>query len=117
MRSSRDPEIFETYRWIIGGVQWHSRVGSPKYPHGHGFIAAASMKREGKVTETAAREIVTAPSSSGSPSNNPPFDLLAGELLSDEMNMRKQVEGSFGGVGARFARYGHGIDFRIEMAA
>jgi hypothetical protein len=65
MRSSNGPEIFETYLWIIGGVQWHSRVGSPKYPHGQGFIAAASMNREGKVTETAAREIVTAPSSSG----------------------------------------------------
>jgi hypothetical protein len=65
MRSSNGPEIFETYLWIIGGVQWHSRVGSPKYTHGQGFIAAASMNREGKVTETAAREIVTAPSSSG----------------------------------------------------
>ena len=28
-------------------------------------MAAASMKRDGKVTEIAAREIVTAPSSSG----------------------------------------------------
>jgi hypothetical protein len=50
---------------MIGGVQWHSLVGSPKYQHGQGFIAAASMNRAGKVTETAAREIVTAPSSNG----------------------------------------------------
>jgi hypothetical protein len=62
-------------------------------------MAAASMKREGKVTETAARQIVTEPSCSVGPSNNLPFDLFAGELLSDEMNMRKQVEGSFGGAG------------------
>jgi hypothetical protein len=40
-------------------------VGSPKYPQGHGFIAAASMNLEGNVTETAAREMVSAPSSSG----------------------------------------------------
>src|SRR6266478_4924804 len=99
MRSSKGPEIFETYRWIIGGVQWHSRVGAPKYPQGQGFIAAASTKREGNVTDTAARDMVTAPSSSGGPSNNLPFDLFAGELLSDEMNMRKQAEGSFGGSG------------------
>jgi len=57
------------------------------------------MNREGNVTETAAREMVTAPSSNGRPSNNLPFDLFAGELLSDEMNMGKQVEGSFGGAG------------------
>jgi len=55
----------ETYRWIIGGVQWHSRVGSPKYPQGHGFIAAANMNREGNVTDIAARAIVTEPSSNG----------------------------------------------------
>jgi hypothetical protein len=49
----------------MGGVQWHSRLGSPKYPHGHGFIAAASMNREGNVTDTAARAMVTEPSSKG----------------------------------------------------
>jgi len=49
------------------------------------------MNREGNVTDTAAREIVTAPSSSGWPSNNLPFDLFAGELLSDDMIMHKQV--------------------------
>src|SRR5208283_846203 len=65
MRSSSGPEIFDTYRWIIGGVQWQSRVGSPKYPQGHGFIAAASINREGNVTDIAARAIVTEPSSSG----------------------------------------------------
>src|SRR5271169_3173891 len=47
----------------MGGVHWHSRVGSPKKPQGQGFIAAASMKRDGKVI--AARAMVTLPSSSG----------------------------------------------------
>jgi hypothetical protein len=32
---------------------------SPKKPHGHGFMAAASMKRAGKVSEVLAREMVT----------------------------------------------------------
>jgi hypothetical protein len=31
----------------------------------HGFIAAASIKRAGKVSDIEAREIVTSPSSSG----------------------------------------------------
>ncbi len=39
--------------------------GSPKYPQGQGFIAAASINREGNVTDTAALAIVTMPSSSG----------------------------------------------------
>ena len=52
-------------RWICSGEQWHSRVGSPKNPQGHGFIAAASMNRAGKVTQMAARAMVTQPSSSG----------------------------------------------------
>jgi hypothetical protein len=34
-------------------------------PHGHGFIAATSIKREGKVSEPLLRAIVTEPSSSG----------------------------------------------------
>lgn len=28
MRSMSGPEIFEMYRWIIGGVHWQSRVRS-----------------------------------------------------------------------------------------
>ena len=55
MRSSSGPEIFETYRWIIGWVQWHSRVLSLKNPQGQGFMAAASMNRAGKVSDMAAR--------------------------------------------------------------
>src|SRR5438094_4437884 len=49
----------------IGGVQWHSRERSLKYPQGHGFMAAASMKRAGKVSDMAARAMHTVPSSSG----------------------------------------------------
>jgi hypothetical protein len=45
-------------------------------------MAAASMNREGKVTETAAREIVTEPSSVGWPCHNLPFDLFTREFLS-----------------------------------
>ena len=43
----------------------HSREVSPKKPQGQGFIAAASMKRAGKVSEVLAREMVTWPSSNG----------------------------------------------------
>ncbi len=43
----------------------HSRDLSLKYPHGHGFIAAASINRAGKLKLIAARAIVTCPSSSG----------------------------------------------------
>jgi len=49
----------------MGGVQWHPCPGSPKCPHGQGFIAAASINREGNVTEIAALAIVTDPSSHG----------------------------------------------------
>ena len=49
------------------------------------------MNREGNVTEIAAREIVTAPSSSGWPCNTLPIDMFAGELLSDEMNVSRQI--------------------------
>src|SRR5664280_2248960 len=65
MLSSSGPEIFDTYRWIIMGVQWHSRERSLKYPQGQGFMAATSMKRAGKVSDMAARAMVTVPSSNG----------------------------------------------------
>ena len=42
----------------------HSRE-LPKYPHGHGFIEATSIKFDGKVRLVAAREIVTCLSSIG----------------------------------------------------
>ena len=32
---------------MIAGVQWHSRVESPKNPHGQGFIANTNMKFDG----------------------------------------------------------------------
>src|SRR5262245_22866167 len=65
IRSSRGPDIFETYRWICIGEHLQSRVGSLKKPHGQGFIAAASMNRDGNVNDIEARLIVTLPSSSG----------------------------------------------------
>jgi hypothetical protein len=37
----------------------HSRDLSLKYPQGHGFIAAASMNRAGKLSDIDARAIVT----------------------------------------------------------
>jgi hypothetical protein len=44
---------------MIVGLQEHSREVSPKKPQGQGFIAAASIKRAGKVSEVLAREMVT----------------------------------------------------------
>ena len=46
-------------------VQVQSFLGSPKCPHGQEFIEATSMKLHGKVSDIAAREIVTKPSSRG----------------------------------------------------
>ena len=43
----------------LGGVHLQSRVASLKWPHGQGFIAATSMKLDGKVSDMAARLIVT----------------------------------------------------------
>src|SRR5215510_13512430 len=65
IRSSNGPEIFDTYRWIWIGEHLQSRVGSLKNPQGQGFIAAASMKRDGNVNDIDARLIVTLPSSNG----------------------------------------------------
>src|SRR5271165_24397 len=50
---------------MIIGVQWHSRERSLKYPQGQGFMAATSMKRAGKLSDMAARAMVTVPSSNG----------------------------------------------------
>jgi hypothetical protein len=44
MRSSSGPEIFDTYRWICIGEQWHSRVGSPKKPQGYGLFHYGDSK-------------------------------------------------------------------------
>jgi hypothetical protein len=49
----------------MGGVHWQSRVRSLWNPQGQGFIAAANMKRAGKVSDIDARAIETVPSSSG----------------------------------------------------
>jgi hypothetical protein len=43
----------------MGGVHMHSRDLSLKYPHGQGFMAAASMKRAGKLSDMEARAMVT----------------------------------------------------------
>ena len=65
MRSSRGPLIRFPYLLTWPGVQVHSWCGSPKYPHGQGFIAPTSMKLAGKVTEPCARVITTLLSSRG----------------------------------------------------
>jgi len=44
------PEILQMWRWIIIGVQWHSRVRSLKLQPGHGFMAATSMNPAGKLS-------------------------------------------------------------------
>ena len=43
---------------------------SPRYPHGHGFMAATSWNRAGYSTRSAARAIATTPVSSGSRSDS-----------------------------------------------
>jgi len=65
IRSSSGPLIFPMYARICRCVQWHSRRGSVRYPHGHGFSAATSMSRAGNVSVAVARLIVTTPSSNG----------------------------------------------------
>ena len=45
---------------MMPGVQRHSRVESPKKPHGHGFIAAISMKLEGNLSVMVERAMVIA---------------------------------------------------------
>lgn len=46
-------------------MQVHSRSSSPKYPQGHGLLAATSTKRAGKVTLPSARVSITDPLSMG----------------------------------------------------
>ncbi len=43
----------------------HGLRGSVKYPHGHGFMAATSMKEAGKLTVANARAMDTVASSRG----------------------------------------------------
>src|SRR3972149_6214411 len=45
--SRSGPDIFALYCCICMGVQTHSFCISPKYPHGHGFMAPMSMITEG----------------------------------------------------------------------
>ena len=59
------PEIFDMYRWITGGVQWHSRLRSLKYPHGTRVHRGRQHEARRKVRDMAARAIQTVPSSSG----------------------------------------------------
>ena len=65
MRSSRGPLIRPMYFSTAIGAHLHAFFGSPRNPHGHGFIAAHRMKSAGNVVLCAARLIVTRPSSSG----------------------------------------------------
>ena len=64
MRSINGPDILPTYLWICIPEHLHSRP-EPKYPQGHGFIEATSVKFAGNVSDDAAREIVTCLSSIG----------------------------------------------------
>jgi hypothetical protein len=47
MRSINGPETLLTYLWIWNSLQVHRRELDPKYPHGHGFIDATSVKFAG----------------------------------------------------------------------
>ena len=47
------------------GLSFHAANLPEWIPHGQGFIAATNMKREGNVSDPAAREMVTSPSSIG----------------------------------------------------
>jgi hypothetical protein len=47
------------------GARLHPSAGSPRWPQRHGFIAAISWTRAGKVTWALARATVTSPVSSG----------------------------------------------------
>src|SRR5437879_11928722 len=46
-------------------VQRHPRTPSPAHPHGHGFVAATSVKRAGYVTEPPDLVMLTRPDSRG----------------------------------------------------
>jgi len=51
----RGPEIFETYRWIIGGVTVAFARGDPQNTRKARVHRRRRMKREGNVTDIAAR--------------------------------------------------------------
>ena len=59
IRSSSGPLIRVRYFSTCIGLQLQCRFGSPRNPHGHGFIAATSITFAGNVTDPIAREIVT----------------------------------------------------------
>src|SRR5688572_32958615 len=66
MRSSSGPDIRARYLAISGGAQRQRPEVSPRYPHGHGFMAATSWNRAGYSTWNEAREMETTPDSIGS---------------------------------------------------
>lgn len=49
----------------MAGVQRHERRVSPVHPHGHGLVAATSVKRAGYATEPPDLVIDTRPASNG----------------------------------------------------
>ena len=51
--------VYDAIGSICIGVQEHCRLGSPRKPHGQGFIAATSIRLAGNVTLPMARAIVT----------------------------------------------------------
>jgi hypothetical protein len=65
MRSRNGPEIRFWYRSGTWVAQVHDRSEAPANPHGHGFIAAMSWNRAGKVVVRPARAMATHPSSRG----------------------------------------------------
>jgi len=65
IRSISGPLTRPMYRSIMFGEHLHGRLGSVKYPHGQGFIAATSMIWAGNRSVECTRGIVTHPSSSG----------------------------------------------------
>jgi hypothetical protein len=63
--SNNGPEILAMYFCIIPEEHVHEFDGSVAYPHGQGFIAAASINLQGYVSDIFTRAIVTNPSSRG----------------------------------------------------
>ncbi len=64
IRSASAPLSFAMYRETAPGWHSHSPESGP-LPHGHGFEAATSMKRQGSETVPVVLVTVTTPSSSG----------------------------------------------------
>src|SRR3989338_4855135 len=65
MRSIIGPDNFLLYLSRSEGLQIQALCLFPAFPHGQGFIAATSIKFDGKIAEPLAREIETMLSSSG----------------------------------------------------